>query len=72
MKFKPPPPTIEKRLTQRSDDTAEKLKPRLVNYHKNLAAITGFYMNKTLKVDGNRDPNEVWESIKSGLNDELS
>jgi adenylate kinase len=72
MKFKPPPPTIEKRLTQRSDDTAEKLKPRLVNYHKNLAAITGFYMNKTLKVDGNRDPNEVWESIKLGLNDELS
>jgi len=67
MQFKPPPPEIASRVTQRSDDTEQKLKPRLVNYHKNLSAITGFFTNKMIKVNGNRDPNEIWEEIKTKL-----
>ena len=70
MKFKPPPQDIAGRLTQRSDDTEQKLKPRLVNYHKNLSAITGFYTQMMTKVNGNRDPNEVWEDIKRVLSQE--
>ena len=67
LQFKPPPPEIASRVTQRSDDTEQKLKPRLISYHKNLSAITSFYKDKTIKVDGNRDPNAVWEDIRTKL-----
>jgi len=44
LKFKPPSdPTIEGRLVQRSDDTAEKLKSRLEAYHANLNAVKEVY-----------------------------
>mmetsp|Transcript_95799 Transcript_95799/g.166452 ORF Transcript_95799/g.166452 Transcript_95799/m.166452 type:complete len:504 (-) Transcript_95799:132-1643(-) len=47
LKFKPPKdPEVEKRLIQRKDDTAEKLKSRLEAYHANLSAVTGFYKDK--------------------------
>lgn len=67
MEFKPPPDEIKDRLTQRADDTEEKLKPRLENYHTNLAAILDSYADKMFKLDGNRDPAVVWEEIKAEL-----
>ena len=67
MEFKPPPEEIKDRLTQRADDTEEKLKPRLENYHTNLAAILDSYTDKMFKLDGNRDPAVVWEEIKAEL-----
>eukprot|EP00501_MAST-03F_sp_TOSAG23-6_P001999 GSMAST32.ASY1.ANO1.2084.1 assembled CDS len=57
---------IKDRLVQRSDDTPEKLKPRLENYHKNLDAILGKFTEKLLKVDGNKKPDEVWVDVKAG------
>ena len=68
LEFKPPPEEIKDRLTQRADDTEEKLKPRLENYHTNLAAILDSYTDKMFKLDGNRDPAVVWEEIKAELN----
>jgi adenylate kinase len=44
MEFNPPPPgEIADRVIQRADDTEEKLKPRLVSYHSNLAPIKELY-----------------------------
>eukprot|EP00930_Biecheleria_cincta_P037428 TRINITY_DN2568_c0_g1_i1.p1 TRINITY_DN2568_c0_g1~~TRINITY_DN2568_c0_g1_i1.p1 ORF type:complete len:514 (+),score=104.39 TRINITY_DN2568_c0_g1_i1:51-1544(+) len=56
LKFKPPPEdeTIKARLTQRSDDTAEKLKTRLQGYHSNLNSVKAIYKkHQTLaEIDG--------------------
>jgi adenylate kinase len=51
LKFKPPPKEIVSRLTQRSDDTAEKLRARLVAYHDNLDNVKGFYKQKGTLVE---------------------
>jgi len=55
LKFKPPTdPEVEKRLTQRKDDTAEKLRTRLEQYHANLGTVRDFYLRqgKLLEIDG--------------------
>ena len=68
MKFKPPPDEeVAGRLEQRSDDTAEKVVPRLEAFHKNLAAVLGSFESKMFKIDGNRDAPVVWEEIKAHL-----
>jgi adenylate kinase len=66
--FKPAPDEeVAGRLEQRSDDTEEKLKPRLEAFHTNLESILGSYTDKMFKTDGNRDPKVVWEEIKAEL-----
>eukprot|EP01013_Petalomonas_cantuscygni_P002024 TRINITY_DN12049_c0_g1_i1.p2 TRINITY_DN12049_c0_g1~~TRINITY_DN12049_c0_g1_i1.p2 ORF type:complete len:254 (-),score=74.01 TRINITY_DN12049_c0_g1_i1:175-936(-) len=56
LKFKPPPKEVVSRLQHRSDDTAEKLKNRLVAYHSNLETVKEFYQTKgtLVNIDGVR------------------
>lgn len=68
LKFKPPPDEeVTARLEHRSDDTEEKVIPRLEAFHKNLDAILGSFETKMFKLDGNRGAATVWEEIKTHL-----
>ncbi|GMH66384.1 hypothetical protein TrVE_jg9765 [Triparma verrucosa] len=65
IKFNPcTDPEISKRLTQRSDDTEEKVKVRLMEFRSNVEAVNGAYGEKVKRVDGNKSVEEVWESIR--------
>ena len=49
MKFKKPPPEIVHRLTQRSDDTEEKLRTRLATHHNNVKDVIGYYTHELVE-----------------------
>jgi len=66
--YAPPPSTeIEARLTQRADDTEEKAKVRLDQYHSNINAIRDSYGSILQVVDGCRSKSEVFEDILGAL-----
>jgi len=69
LKFNPPPDDekVKKRLTQRSDDNADKLKNRLVEYHKHVSSVEGYFKEILLRVDGNQKPDVVSKAIADGL-----
>jgi adenylate kinase len=54
-------------LIQRKDDTAEKLKARLQQYHAETVPVLAHYGSKVAKIDANRSMGEVWTSIKAAL-----
>lgn len=63
MTFSPPPTEeIEARLVQRSDDTEEKVKVRLEQYHANVAAVKDSYTDITVEIDGVGKPTDVFEA----------
>lgn len=47
---KPPPKEIMHRLTQRSDDTEEKLRTRLQNHHDNVKSVVSYYSDMVAEV----------------------
>jgi hypothetical protein len=60
------PPTDEEilnRLEQRSDDTEEKVKVRLEQFHANVEAVKGSYKNILVSVDGSKAPKEVCKKV---------
>jgi adenylate kinase family enzyme len=57
------------RLKQRSDDTEEKLRPRLVAYHQNLEPIVQYYGNKVIRVKGNQPSAHVWAILDKKLSE---
>jgi adenylate kinase len=64
MKFSPPnDEEVVARLQHRSDDTEEKVKVRLQQFHANVEAVKGSYANISVTVDGNQDPKLVTEQI---------
>jgi adenylate kinase len=64
MKFSPPSdPDILARLEQRSDDTEEKVKVRLEQFHTNVGAVKDSYSDIMVTIDGNRAPAEVSTNI---------
>jgi adenylate kinase len=65
--FKPPPEEIEHRLIQRKDDTEECVKPRLQNFHQNIANVRGHFEDVLVQVDGTGKPHEVWDTINEKL-----
>eukprot|EP00123_Amoebidium_parasiticum_P021515 comp6867_c0_seq1/m.2615 comp6867_c0_seq1/g.2615 ORF comp6867_c0_seq1/g.2615 comp6867_c0_seq1/m.2615 type:complete len:211 (-) comp6867_c0_seq1:364-996(-) len=68
MKFKPAPTEeIASRLTQRSDDTEEAIRPRIATYHRNLAAILDYYTDRLVQIDGNRKPSDVTKDVIAAL-----
>mmetsp|Transcript_27265 Transcript_27265/g.40258 ORF Transcript_27265/g.40258 Transcript_27265/m.40258 type:complete len:290 (+) Transcript_27265:143-1012(+) len=68
MTFSPPPTKeIEARLVQRSDDTEEKVKVRLEQYHANVAAVKDSYTDITVEIDGVGKPTDVFEAIKKSV-----
>ena len=47
------------RLVQRSDDTEEKVKVRLEQFHANVDAVRGSYVDIAVEVDGTQSPEDV-------------
>ena len=68
IKFNPcTDPEISKRLIQRSDDTEEKVKVRLMEFRSNVEAVNGAYGEKVKRVDGNKSVEEVSTKDKNVL-----
>lgn len=69
----PPNEEVAARLEQRSDDTAEKLQPRLKAYHDHVDAILAFYRGepgvKVVTIDGARPLDTVYADVKRELLD---
>ncbi|CAM9885661.1 unnamed protein product, partial [Hapterophycus canaliculatus] len=60
MDFSPPPAEIASRLIQRDDDTAEKAKVRLEQFHSNIESIRECYEEITCSLDGSVGKAEVY------------
>jgi adenylate kinase len=68
MKFNPPKDEeIMARLVQRSDDTDEKVKVRLEQFHSNVAAVKGRYADIAIEVDGTKKPEVVSVMITKSI-----
>ncbi|KAF2754957.1 adenylate kinase isoenzyme 2, mitochondrial [Pseudovirgaria hyperparasitica] len=52
-------------LIQRSDDTEEALKKRLVTYHKQTYPVVGYYQKTGIwtGIDASQEPGQVWKSL---------
>lgn len=60
MTFSPPDnDEVAARLEQRSDDTEEKVKVRLEQFHANVDAVKDSYTDIMFTVDGNQAPGDV-------------
>jgi len=70
LKFDPPPADIESRLTQRSDDTEDKLKARLKVFHQQSGPVIAEYKKNgddVFTVDGGRKAEQVFADISKKL-----
>jgi adenylate kinase len=72
MKFSPPEDSnIGARLTQRSDDTEEKVKVRLEAFHEHVNSVKGCYTDIAVEINGLAHPGKVSEAISNALADVL-
>ncbi|XP_044511552.1 adenylate kinase, chloroplastic [Mangifera indica] len=68
LKYSPPETEeIAARLTQRFDDTEEKVKLRLRTHHQNVEAVLSMYEDITIKVNGNVAKEDVFTQIDNAL-----
>ncbi|XP_047975861.1 adenylate kinase, chloroplastic-like [Salvia hispanica] len=69
-----PPETqeIAARLTQRFDDTEEKVKLRLLTHNSNVESVLSLYEDQIVKVDGTLPKEEVFSQIDSVLTELLT
>jgi adenylate kinase len=68
MTFSPPSDAeVLGRLEQRSDDTEEKVKVRLEQFHANVEAVKGSYVDIAVEVDGAQRPEDVSAVIMSSI-----
>eukprot|EP00555_Chaetoceros_dichaeta_P003284 CAMPEP_0198250986 /NCGR_PEP_ID=MMETSP1447-20131203/1975_1 /TAXON_ID=420782 /ORGANISM="Chaetoceros dichaeta, Strain CCMP1751" /LENGTH=261 /DNA_ID=CAMNT_0043935915 /DNA_START=329 /DNA_END=1114 /DNA_ORIENTATION=+ len=73
MTFSPPEDEeILGRLEQRSDDTEEKVKVRLEQFHDNVDAVKGSYSEISVEIDGTAKPDVVATSIKEAIQQSLA
>lgn len=73
MKFSPPEDDeIRARLEQRSDDTEEKVKVRLEQFHTNVDAVKDSYTDISITIDGNQAPATVSGEIFKGIKSKVS
>ena len=63
LKFKPPPEEIMERLITRSDDTEEKAKSRLSQFHSHVNAVKSIFRDIMVTVDGSGSPGAVAQQI---------
>ena len=72
LKFSPPESEeVASRLVQRSDDTEEKVKVRLEQFHTNVEAVKGFYTNVMIEVDGSMKPDMVSMKIEDTISSKV-
>ncbi|KAK7258249.1 hypothetical protein RIF29_32824 [Crotalaria pallida] len=68
LKYSPPESDeIAARLTQRFDDTEEKVKLRLNTHRQNVESVLSMYKDITVKINGNVSKEEVFNQIDSAL-----
>jgi adenylate kinase len=70
MTYSPPDADDEEvlgRLEHRSDDTAEKVKVRLEQFHTNVDAVKDSFKAISVSIDGTSSPTEVAKSISEAL-----
>lgn len=68
LKYSPPEnEEIASRLTQRFDDTEEKVKLRLQTHHQNVEAVIGVYEDIMVKINGNASKEEVYAQIDAAI-----
>ncbi|KAL2538841.1 Adenylate kinase 2 [Forsythia ovata] len=68
LKYSPPETEeIAARLTQRFDDTEEKVKLRLLTHNKNVEAVLSMYGDITVRVDGTLSKEDVFTRIDAAL-----
>ena len=65
--YDPPPAEVAARCIQRSDDTEEKARVRLEQFHANVAAVAAFYSSVIATVDGARSKDAVSTDINTSL-----
>lgn len=64
MTFSPPSDeSVVARLVHRSDDTEEKVKVRLEQFHANVDAVSDSYQSISVTIDGNQAPQKVTDAI---------
>ncbi|KAI3972810.1 hypothetical protein MKX01_019468 [Papaver californicum] len=72
LKYAPPETDeVAARLTQRFDDTEEKVNLRLGTHHQNVEAVLAVYEDITIKVKGDGPKEEVFAKIDSALSELL-
>ncbi|WZZ01545.1 hypothetical protein YC2023_073873 [Brassica napus] len=72
LKYSPPETEeIAARLTQRFDDTEEKVKLRLKTHNHNVSDVLSLYDDITIKIKGNRPKEEVFTQIDTALSEML-
>ena len=67
LKYKPPPQAIVGRLITRSDDTEEKAKSRLDQFHANVDSVKSIFRDIMVTVDGSGSPGTVSQQIGNVL-----
>jgi adenylate kinase len=73
MTFSPPEDEeILARLEQRSDDTEEKVKVRLEQFHANVEAVKGSYSDIGIDIDGTASPAEVAKAVEAAIQSKVS
>lgn len=65
LKFSPPPAVddVWARLVHRSDDTEEKARVRLEQFHANIDAVKDSFADILVTIDGNQAPSSVSQAI---------
>jgi len=73
MKFSPPDDEeVLARLEQRSDDTEEKVKVRLKQFHDNVDAVKDSYTEISVTIDGNQAPADVSKAIFAAIESKVA
>ncbi len=73
MTFSPPDDEeVLARLEQRSDDTEEKVKVRLEQFHANVDAVKGSYSEIGVDIDGTASPDEVSKAISEAVSAKIA
>ncbi|KAK7404224.1 hypothetical protein VNO78_04918 [Psophocarpus tetragonolobus] len=68
LKYSPPETQeIAARLTQRFDDSEEKVKLRLKTHHQNVDSVLSIYKDITVKINGNLSKDQVFAQIDTAL-----
>lgn len=71
MKYFPPPKDVVDRLTQRSDDTVEKMTNRLQQFHDNVNAVRGYYKDVLVEVDGTGSVESITKQILNTIDSKI-
>lgn len=65
--FRPPASELVPLLVHRSGDTEDAVRARLEAYHSQIGAVLPYFTDVVVRVDGTKEPDEVFELVSAGL-----